>query len=84
MRGFPGGATCKEHACQFSFRDSGSIPGLEKSLGGGHSNPLQYSGQENAMDRGVWWATVHGVTKESNMTEQQEWHSKGLISRTIS
>ena len=63
MRGFPGGATCEEHACQFSFRDSGSIPGLEKSLGGGHGNPLQYSGQEKAMDGGVWWAMVHRITK---------------------
>ena len=32
-------------------------------LGGGHSNPLQYSYLENSMDRGVWQATVHGVSK---------------------
>ena len=31
--------------------------------GGGHGKPLQYSGLENSMDRGAWWATVHGVTK---------------------
>jgi len=41
----------------------GSTPGLGRSLGDGHGNPLQYSGLENPMDRGAWWATVHGVTK---------------------
>ena len=44
-------------------RDAGSIPGLGRSPGGGHGNPLQYSCLENPMDKGVWWATVHGVTK---------------------
>ena len=39
------------------------IPGLERSPGGGHGNPLQYSYLENTMDRGAWQATVHGVTK---------------------
>ena len=43
--------------------DSGSIPGSGRSPEGGHSNPLQYSCLENPMDRGGWWATVHGVTK---------------------
>ena len=37
-------------------------PGLERSPGGGHGNPLQYSCLENLMDRGAWWATVHRVT----------------------
>ena len=40
--------------------DLGSIPGLGRSPGGGHGNPLQYSWVENLMDRGAWWATVHG------------------------
>ena len=40
-----------------------SIPGLERSPGGGHGNPLQYSCLKNPMDRGAWWATVHGVPK---------------------
>ena len=44
-------------------RDSGSIPGLGKSPGGEHGNPLQYSCLKNAMDRGAWWATVHGIPK---------------------
>ena len=40
-----------------------------RSLGGGNDNPLQYSCLENPMNRGAWQATVHGVTKESDMTE---------------
>ena len=44
-------------------RDAGSTPGLERSPGGGHSNPLQYSCLENPMDRGDWWATVHTAIK---------------------
>ena len=45
------------------------IPGSGKSPGGGYGNPLQYSCWENPMDRGTWWATVHGVAKESDTTE---------------
>ena len=44
-------------------RDSGSIPGLGRSTGGGHGNPFQYSCLENPMDRGAWLAAVHGVTQ---------------------
>ena len=40
-----------------------SIPGLGRSLREGNDYPLQYSCLENSMDRGTWWATVHGVTK---------------------
>ena len=43
------------------LRDTGSIPGLGGSRGGGHGNPLQYSCLENPMDRGAWQATVHSV-----------------------
>ena len=45
------------------IRDVGSIPGSGKSPGEGNGNPLQYSCLENPMDRGAWWATVHGVMK---------------------
>ena len=45
------------------IRDPGSVPESGKSPGGGHGNPLQYSCLENPMDRGAWWAVVHGVTK---------------------
>ena len=44
-------------------RDMDSMPGLGKSPGEGHGNPLQYSGLENPMDRGAWEATIHGVKK---------------------
>jgi len=44
-------------------RDMGSIPGLGRSSGGGHGNPLQFSFLENPIDRRAWWATVHRVTK---------------------
>ena len=47
-------------------RDSGLIPGLGRSPGGVHGNPLQYSCLENPMDRIAWWATVHRV--EKNLT----------------
>ena len=43
------------------LRDMGSIPGLRRFSGGGHSNPLQYSYLENPMDRGAWQATVPRV-----------------------
>ena len=45
------------------IRDAGSIPGLGRSPGGGHGNPLQYSFLENPMNRGAWWTTVHRVAK---------------------
>ena len=44
-------------------RDEGSIPGLGRSPGEEHGNPLQYSCLENPMDRGAWWATDHRVSK---------------------
>ena len=44
-------------------REAGSIPVSGGSPGGGHGNPLHYSCLENPMDRGAWWATVHGVAK---------------------
>ena len=59
--GFSGGSDGKESACNAG--DPGSIPGLERSPGEGNGNPLQYACLENPIDRGVWRATVHGVTK---------------------
>ena len=53
--------TIKESACNVG--DPGSIPGSGRFPGEGNGNPLQYSCLENTMDRGAWWATVHGVTK---------------------
>ena len=60
-QGFPCSSIGKESACNAG--DPGSIPGSGRSLGEGNGNPLQYSCLENPMDRGAWWATVHGVAK---------------------
>ena len=59
--GFPGGSDGKESACNAG--DLGSVPGLGRSPGGGHGNPLQYSCLGNLINRGAWWATVHGIAK---------------------
>ena len=64
--GFPGGSDGKESAC--NAEDLGSIPGSGRSPGEGNGNPLQYSYLENHMNRGVFWATGHGVAK-LDMTE---------------
>jgi len=66
--GFPDGSDNKESAC--NSVDLGSIPGLARSPGDRNGYSLQYSGLENIMDRGSWWATVHGVAcKVLDMTE---------------
>ena len=57
----PGGSDGKESA--FYMGDPSSIPGLERTLGEGKGNPLQYSYQKNPMNRGAWWATVHRDAK---------------------
>ena len=59
--GFPGGSDNKESACQAG--NTGSCPELGRSPGEGKGNPLQCSCLENPMDRGAWWATVHGHTR---------------------
>ena len=64
----PGGSVGKESTCNAG--DPVLIPESERSPGEGNGNPLQYSYLENSMDRGAWWATVHGVAKELDMTEQ--------------
>ena len=59
--GVPGGSDGKESTCNAG--DLGSMPGLGRSPGGGHGNPLQRSCLENPMDRGAWRATVHEGAK---------------------
>ena len=65
--GFPGGSVVKNLPANKG--DVSSTPGLGRSLGGGNGNSFQYSYLENPMDRGSWWATVHGVSKELVMTQ---------------
>ena len=59
--GLPCGSDSKESACNEG--DPGLIPGLGRSPGEGNGNSLQYSGLEDPMDGGAWWATLHGVSK---------------------
>ena len=56
------------------LRDRDSVPGVGRSPGGGHSNPLQYSCLESPMDR-AWWATAHGVTKSQTRLKQLSTHT---------
>ena len=51
----------KESACNAG--GLGLIPGLARSPGEGNGNPLEYSCLENSVDRGAWWAVVHGVAQ---------------------
>ena len=61
---FPGGSVVKNPpAKKGAAADTGSVPGSGRSPGEGNGNPLQYSCLENPLDRGAWWATVHGVAK---------------------
>ena len=64
-------------------RDVGLISVLERSPGGGNGNSLLYSCLENSMDRGVWWATVSRVTKESNTTVHTHTHTTNNLRRCI-
>ena len=65
--GFPCSSAGKESAC--SAGDEGSIPGLGRSSGEGNGNPLHILAWK-IMDRGAWWAAVHGGGKESGTTQR--------------
>ena len=71
--GFPGGTVVKSLANAGDTRGAGLIAGSGRYPGGGNGNPLQYSFGENPMARGAWWATVHGVTKKSDLTEHPKY-----------
>ena len=62
--GFPSGSVVKNQPTNAGdSRDKSSVPGLGTFPGEGNVNPLQYSCLGKPMDRGAWWATVHGVAK---------------------
>ena len=63
--GLPRWLSVKESACQAG--DMRSVPGSVKFPEGGNDSPLQYSCLINPMDRGGWWAMVHGVTKSQTL-----------------
>ena len=69
LLGSPGGAVVKNPPANAGITgDAGLITGSGRSPGVRNCNPLQYSCLGNPMDRGAWWATVHGVAKESDTT----------------
>ena len=57
------------------IKDAGLIPGLQRSPGGRHGNPVQYSCLENPRDRRAWWATIHRVEKSQTQLMQLNTHS---------
>ena len=75
--GFPGGSEGKVSACNAG--NLGSIPASGRSPGEGNGNPLQYSCLENSMDRGAWWATVHGVAKSQTRLSDFTFTFQGYI-----
>ena len=68
------------HANAEDIRDAGLIPGQEDPLEEGVANPLQYSCLENPMDRGAWWAAVHGVAKSRTRLKRLSMHACALKS----
>ena len=76
MSDFPDGSDSEESACNSG--DSGSIPGLGRFPGEGNGYPLQHSCLENSMDRGAWWAMVHGIVKSQTRPTNTFTLSHGL------
>ena len=81
IRGFPGDPVVKN--LLGNAGDAGLVPGSGRSPGEGNGNLIQYSCLENPMDGGGWWATVHGVAKESGpdlvTKEQQQQYSNKFL-----
>ena len=72
-------ASGKEFACNAG--DPGSVPVSGSSPGEKKGNPLQYSCLENPMDRGAWWATVHGVAKSRTRLNRLRMHANIHMNR---
>ena len=77
--GFPGGSVVKKSPANAGDRDW--IPGSGRSPGEGNDNPLRYSCLGNPMDRGAWWATVHGSQRVGHdlETRQHQWVHRPLL-----
>ena len=72
QKSFLGGSDGRELACNEG--DVDATPGLGRSPGEGNGNLLRYSCRENSVDRGAWWATVHGVTQRQAWLSSQHFH----------
>ena len=75
MMGFPNRSSSKESACN-DAGDVGLIPGLRIFPREGNGSPLQCSCLENPMDRGAWWAAVHGVAKSQDASKHTHMQAK--------
>ena len=81
-QGFLGGTVVRNPpASAGDARDAGSIPGSGRTPGEGNKNPLQYSCLEISMDRGIWWATAHVVTKSQTrwVAEHTKLYRQGCL-----
>ena len=79
VKGFPSGLVVKNlPAMQEMQQEPWGRSLVGKSSGEGNDNTLQYTCLKIPMDKGAWWATVHGVTKESDMTDQLYGTYQGL------
>ena len=87
--GSPNGSAGKESTCNAEdVWDTDLIPGLGRSSGGGNGSPLQYSCPKSPMNRGAWWATIHGVINRhdctTKLTGRLEWRRKSHIFTQLS
>ena len=76
---FPGGSVAKNLPTNAGGAGHmSSIPGSERSPGRGNGNPFQYSCLGNPLDRGAWWAKVHGITRvRHNLATEQQQEQEG-------
>ena len=80
--GFPGMSDGKESACNAG--DTSLIPGSGRSSGEGNNYPLQYSCLENSVNRGAWWATIHGIMRSQIRLRYRTWgNTHGVLSKTV-
>ena len=77
MIGLPWWLSGKESA--YNAGDAGLIPGSGRSPGEGNGNSFQYSCLENPMDRGAWWAIVHGVAKSQTQLSNHHCHARWSV-----
>ena len=80
--GFPGGSVVKN--LLVNEGNMGSTPGLGQSPRGGNGNPLQYSCQENPMERGAWQAKIHGHKRGHNLAIHQQQPEYQMYSNQLS